>query len=148
MLPPVNKKTRLRVQHQLKQQFTAAAITRAREQMQHSTCKLPEKTNTSKRRNNSSTLKMKVAQKTTMSDLVITIGEHICVTESRLSRVLQEWIAVPWSFTAAALLLSRGRWIAAHKKKAVRVRLESAKGTATTTPVPPAIAEVERGIKS
>ena len=80
-----------------------------------------------------------------MSDLVITIGEHICVTESR---VLQERIVVPWSFAAAALLQSRGRWIAAHEKKAVRVRLESAKGTATTTPVPPAIAGVERGVES
>jgi hypothetical protein len=75
-----------------------------------------------------------------MSESVITIGEHIRVIDSR---VLQEWIEATWSFTAG-----RGRWIAAHEKKAVRVLLESAKGTATTTPVPPAIAEVERAIKS
>ena len=39
---PNSKKTRLRVQHQHKQQFTAAAIARALEQVQHSTCKLRE----------------------------------------------------------------------------------------------------------
>jgi hypothetical protein len=39
---PVNKKTRLRVQHQHKQYFTAAAIARAQEQVQQSTCKLRE----------------------------------------------------------------------------------------------------------
>ena len=81
-----------------------------------------------------------------MSELVITIGDHIRITEST---VLQDWIAVTWSFTAAALLQSRGRWIAAvHEKKAVRVILEAAKCTAATTPVPHAVCKVEIWIKS
>ena len=80
-----------------------------------------------------------------MSELVITIGKYIRVTEST---VLQDRIAVTWSFTAAALLQSRGRWIAAHEKKAVRVILEAAKCTAVTTPVPHAVCKVEIWIKS
>ena len=74
-----------------------------------------------------------------MSELVITIGEFIRVTESR---VLQDWIAVTWSFTAAAPIA------AVHEKKAVRVILEAAKCTAATTPVPHAVCKVEIWIKS
>jgi hypothetical protein len=88
LLPPVNKKTRLRVQHQLKQQFTAAAITRAREQMQHSTCKLREKTNTSERRYKSSTLKIKVPQKNNdVRSRHHYRGAHLCHREQSPSRV-------------------------------------------------------------
>jgi hypothetical protein len=83
----------------------------------------------------------KLSETNQLQDAISTIAEdHFRVTECRVTIAKS---------LAALLSKTRGRQIAAaHKKEAVSVRIEPTKGTATTTPVPPAIAGVERGVES